>query len=108
MHPDPAPPGTPRADVPATIPTQTDQNAEAGAHEGTGLRADAQRRWWRARLTCGHDVDVTDVSGTSPAEPPTSVECPRCGHREPVEIYPLTALSDPENVGWVRIDEEEQ
>jgi hypothetical protein len=58
-------------------------------------------------LACGHDVDVTDVSGTSPAQPPTTVECPRCGQRQPVEIYPLTALSDPGNVGWVREEPQE-
>ena len=109
MHPDPAPPDGPRADVPATIPTQTDQNAQAGAQEGTGLRADAQRRTWRALLACGHRVDVVQVS-PGPAEPPTSVECPRCGNRQPVDVYPLTALSDPENVGWVPVeaDEDEQ
>ena len=44
MHPNPTPPGTPAADVRATIPTQTPQNAEAGTHTGTGLPADAQRR----------------------------------------------------------------
>lgn len=50
MHPDPTPPGPPGADVRATIPTQTPQNAEAGTRVGTGLPADAQRRQWRAPL----------------------------------------------------------
>jgi hypothetical protein len=91
--------------VPPTIPTQTDQNAEAGTHTGTGLRADAQRRQWRALLACGHRVDVVQVSPGA-AEPPTTVECPRCGARQAVDVYPLTALSDPENVGWQPVEDD--
>jgi hypothetical protein len=105
MHPDPTSPGPPGADVPPTIPTQTAQNAPAGAQEGTGLPADVRRRWWRALLACGHRVEVVQVS-PGPAEPPTTVECPRCGTRQPVDVYPLTALSDPENVGWVPMEED--
>jgi hypothetical protein len=104
VYPDPTPLGPRGADAQAAIPTQTPQDAEASAQEGIGLRADAQRRQWRARLACGHDVEVTDVSPGDP-QPPTSVECPRCGQRQPVEIYPLTALSDPDNVQWVREDD---
>jgi len=44
MHHTPTPPGTAGADVRATIPTQTPQNATAGAHEGTGRLADLQAR----------------------------------------------------------------
>lgn len=106
MYPDPTPPGPPGADVPPAIPTQTPKTAEAGTHTGTGLPADVQRRWWRARLACGHDVDVTDASGTSPAVPPTTIECPRCGVRHRPDVYPLTALSDPENVRWVPVEDD--
>jgi hypothetical protein len=105
VHPDPELPGPPGADLPATIPTQTAQTGPAGAQEGTGLRAEAQRRPWRALLACGHRVEVVQVS-PGPAEPPTTVECPRCGQRQPVDVYPLTALSDPDNVGWQRVEAE--
>ena len=96
MHHPPTPPGPPGADVPATIPTQTAQNAEGRCHTGTGPLADAPRRQWRARLACGHDLVVTHV------------HCPTCGHCQPVDILPLTALSDPDNVGWVRTGQEEE
>ncbi|RZU30622.1 zinc ribbon domain-containing protein [Blastococcus saxobsidens] len=105
MHTDPAPPGPPGADAQPAIPTQTPQNAEAGTHTGTGLRADAQRRQWRALLTCGHRVEVVQLT-SGPADPPTTVECPRCGVRQPVDVYPLTALSDPDNVGWQRVEDD--
>jgi hypothetical protein len=44
VHYPPTPPDAARADVRATIPTQTPQNATAGARVGTGRLADAQRR----------------------------------------------------------------
>lgn len=99
----PGPP--PGADAQPAIPTQTPQTAEAGTHTGTGLPANAQRRQWRALLACGHRVDVVQLS-PEPAEPPTTVECPRCGTRRAVDVYPLTALSDPENVGWVPVEDD--
>ena len=95
MYPDPTPPGPPGADAQPTIPTQTAENAEAGTHTGTGLPADVQGRWWRARLACGLDVTVTHV------------HCPTCEHCQAVDILPLTALSDVENVGWVPVDPDE-
>jgi hypothetical protein len=106
VQPDPVPPGPPGADSGATSAPPSRQNAEAGAHTGTGLPADAQPRPWRALLTCGHRVEVVQLT-PGPATPPATVECPRCGVRQPVEIYPLTALSDPENVGWVLVDTDE-
>lgn len=107
MHHPPTPPDPPGADSGATSPDPEPQTAEAGTRVGTGLPADVQRRWWRARLACGHDVDVTDASGISPAVPPKTIVCPRCGVRHRPEVYPLTALSDPENVRWVPVEDED-
>ena len=105
MHQPPTPPGPPGADGAAPSAPPSRQNPEAGAHTGTGLPADARRRQWRALLACGHRVEVVQVSPGA-AEPPTNVECPCCGTRQAVEVYPLTALSDPDNVGWQRVEDD--
>lgn len=101
QHPAPGPDVPPAADASGTITTQTGQSAPAAPAGPPAGLADAQARpWLRALLTCGHRVDVAQQT-PGPATAPTSVPCPRCGVHRPVDVYPLTALSDPDNVGWV-------
>lgn len=105
MHHPPTPPGPPGADGEALSASPSRQNAEAATRAGSGPWADVQRRQWRALLTCGHRVEVVQLT-PGPTEPPTTVECPRCGVRQPVDVYPLTALSDPDNLLWLPVEDD--